>query len=104
MSSAAVEWSCPTCNAVLDTPQRKHDMCSSLTRWRCLLTQRSGQYDKYTQHAKHCEYCSPELKDAIREEKESNKENRMAAVEDDENGHYGTAAQLHSSAHLSTDT
>jgi hypothetical protein len=54
--------------------------------WTCLLTQRSGTHDTYKHHAQHCGYCSPERKEAIREENEANKENRIAAVEEDEKG------------------
>ena len=86
MSSSSVEWSCSTCRVALDKRQRTHPPCHTHTTWTCLLTQRSGTHDTYKHHAKHCEYCSPERKEAIREENEANKENRIAAVEEDEKG------------------
>jgi hypothetical protein len=86
MSSSSVEWSCSTCRVALDKRQRTHPPCHTHTTWTCLLTQRSGTHDTYKHHAQHCEYCSPEQKEAIREENEANKENRIAAVEEDEKG------------------
>jgi hypothetical protein len=86
MSSPAVEWSCSTCGVALDKQQRTHSPCHTHTTWTCLLTQRSGTHDTYKHHAQQCEYSSPGDKQRIRKEKEVDKENRMAAVEEDEKG------------------
>ena len=86
MSSSAVEWSCSTCDITLDNKQRTHPPCHTQTTWTCLLTQRSGKYDNFKDHAKCCEYCSPDQRQPIHSEKRADNENRMQAVEEDEKG------------------
>lgn len=102
MSSPSVEWSCSTCNVVLPTQQRTHPPCHTHTTWTCLLTQRSGKYDNFKDHAQHCEYCSPDQRQCIQSEKGADKENRMQAVEEDEKGQ--SAARLASHLLLSFST
>jgi hypothetical protein len=103
MSSPSVEWSCSACNVALDTRQRTHTPCQTLTTWTCLLTQRSGTYDKFKRHAQHCEYCSPHQRQRIQSEKAADKENRMVAVEEDEKGQSSSAHACHILLPLFTD-
>jgi hypothetical protein len=86
MSSPSVEWSCSTCNVVLETEQGTHPPCHTPTTWTCLLTQRSGTHKNFKRHSQQCEYCSPDQRQRIQSENAADKENRMQAVEEDEEG------------------
>ena len=52
-------------------------------------------------HLLHCEHCSPDAREAIRESRAKDQENRMQAVEDNEDGHSPTPHPLHAAPHLS---
>jgi hypothetical protein len=90
MPSSPVSWSCVTCDVKLRKRCRTHGPCGSMTTWTCITTGRKGQYHSYKQHARHCEFCSPDREVDIHEEKEAQKENRFQAVEEEEKGHLFT--------------
>lgn len=97
-----VRWSCSTCKQTLRKRQRRHSRCDSLTTWTCLATDATGGHDTYNRHASHCKHCSPALAAAIHGVKEANKENQLAAVEEEEKSHSQPLPEVASDRSLST--
>ena len=87
MSTNATQWSCSNCGARLRKPRRLHEAYGGEVQYKCVRSGLHGKYKAYREHRLHCAHCSPDLADAILERAEADKENRVQAVEDKEEGH-----------------
>jgi hypothetical protein len=86
MSTNSLKWSCSTCGARLRKPRRVHESCGGKVRYTCVQSGVSGEYYKRRRHILHCRYCSPDLAEALDEEKAIRDENQMETIEGKDEG------------------
>jgi hypothetical protein len=82
----ALQWSCSKCNAPLRKPRRVHETCSGLLRWTCVPSGACGGYYKRRRHIHRCQHSSPDLAEALHEERAVRNENHMEVIEGKEEG------------------
>jgi hypothetical protein len=86
MSSLDIQWACSQCGAHLENKRSQHEPCHAHTKWTCPLSGQSGLYKNYKRHVSACVFCSPDDIRQIVAKETADKENRITAVLEDEQG------------------
>lgn len=89
----SLERSCRKCDILFNTEHRLCPTCSEMCRWTCSASGRQGLYKNKKTHIMRCINCSPDHVQAIHEQNEAEKENRITNIMQQDAGH--TSAQHH---------
>lgn len=82
-----MQWECSQCGVHIENKQPRHEPCHAHTKWTCPPSEQSGLYKNFKRHAASCLWCSPDRIRQIAAKERADKENRIAAVIEDEKGH-----------------